>query len=424
MSLISSLYSGQTGLDTSSTELQVIGDNIANSNTIGFKSSRAAFEDMLAQNIIGGSDGAGLGSRVQQVQQILTQGSITSTGNVTDVALQGNGFFILQGPNGQYLTRDGQFTADKTGNIVNLGGLAVQGFPADQNGKLSGTLGNLSVGNAASLPNATTTVTLKANLQADAPVPAAFDPANPGGTSSFSASTQIFDAQGQEHDAQVYFRHTGSGAWEFHAMTDGGGVAGGTAGTPTEIASGTLTFDASGKLTAETQTSNFTPSTGTAAQPLNFNFGDATGTPGGTGVAGITQFAGASSITFAAQDGYGAGTLAGIAVDSSGSITGSFTNGESRLLGQVAVATVPAPDQLQKQSGNLYQVTPGAGQVSAGTAGQGGRGTIVAGALEQSNVDLAGQFVDMIVAQRAFQANSRTVTTADSLLQELMQMKR
>src|SRR5450432_2402567 len=128
MSLISSLYAGQTGLDTTSTSLQVIGDNIANSNTIGFKESRAAFEDLLAQNMIGGSGGGGLGARLQSVQQILTQGSITSTGNTTDVALQGNGFFMVNGPSGQFLTRDGQFTTDKTGVLTNLDGFAVQGF--------------------------------------------------------------------------------------------------------------------------------------------------------------------------------------------------------------------------------------------------------------------------------------------------------
>src|SRR5471032_2515612 len=162
MSLISSLYAGQTGLDTSSTELQVIGDNIANSNTIGFKESRAAFEDLLAQNMIGGSDeGGGLGSRLQAVQQLLTQGSITSTGNATDLALQGNGFFVVQGASGQYLTRDGQFTVDKSGNMVNLDGLDVQGFPADATGKVSGSMGNLNVGTATSLPNHTSNITLK-----------------------------------------------------------------------------------------------------------------------------------------------------------------------------------------------------------------------------------------------------------------------
>jgi flagellar hook protein FlgE len=425
MSLISSLYAGQTGLDTSSTELQVIGDNIANSNTIGFKESRAAFEDLLAQNMIGGSNvGGGLGSRLQAVQQLLTQGSITNTGNATDLSLQGNGFFVVKGPAGQYLTRNGQFSVDKSGNLVNLDGLDVQGFQADASGTLSGLLGNLNVGTATSLPNATTSIMLKANLNADSAVPAAWDPANAEATSNFSSATQVYDSTGKEHDAQVYFRKNGTGDWEWHAMTDGSGVAGGTAGTASEIGAGTLTFDASGKLTAETQTSTFTPAGSTAAQPITFNFGDPLGTGTNTGTAGVTQFTGASATSFASQDGFAAGDLSGIAVDSTGRVTGSFTNGEARVLGAVAVATVPAPDQLLRQSGNLYQITPGAGQMSAGMASEGGRGSLVAGALEQSNVDLAGQFVEMIAAQRNFQANSRTVTTADSLLQELMQMKR
>lgn len=428
MSLISSLYAGETGLNTTSTDLATIGDNISNANTIGFKEGRAAFEDLLGESLGSGQGQVGMGSRLESIQRILSQGAITNTGNATDMALSGNGFFVVKGTAGgasqEFLTRAGQFTLDRNGLLVNLQGLHVQGFPADLNGTVSSSLGDLQVGNATSLPKATTNVALKANLQSDAPIAAPWDPLNPTGTSSFSTSATVYDSLGKQHQVQVYFRHTAAGAWDYHAMTDGSGVAGGTAGTPSEIATGALAFDAAGKLTSQTQTGSFTPAGSTTVQPLVFNFGDPTSVAGNTGVAGITQFAAASEVSFSSQDGFSAGSLANVAVDATGTVTGSFTNGQTRVLGEVAVATVPAGDQLQRVGGNLYGFSAGSGQMTAGVAGQGGRGTIVAGALEQSNVDLAGEFVRMIAAQRGFQANSKTVQASDQLLQELMQLKR
>jgi flagellar hook protein FlgE len=435
MSLTSSLYIGQSGLDSSSTQLSVIGDNIANANTIGFKQGRAAFEDLLGASMIPGGQ-AGLGSRLQAIQRLLAQGAITDTGVATDLSLSGGGFFVVKGQHdgesGQFLTRAGQFSLDKQGTLVNLSGLHVQGFAADANGALSGVLGDLQAGNAVSLPHATGTVTVKANLDASAAVLPAWDPANPATTANFSSSTTAFDSLGKEHQVQIYYRLTPqavpapvppSRTWEVHALTDGAGVAGGTAGTPVEIAAGTLTFDASGKLAAATQSGSFTPAGAVSPQALAFVFGDPTGA-GGTGVSGVTQFAAPSAVTFTSQDGYRSGTLSNLNIDATGTIQGAFSNGQTRVLGQVAVATVPAADQLERRGANLFGLTPGAGQLSAGQAGEGGRGSIIAGALEQSNVDLSAEFVRMISAQRAFQANSKTVQTADQLLQELMQLKR
>ncbi|BDG07975.1 flagellar hook protein FlgE [Anaeromyxobacter paludicola] len=426
MSLLSSMNAGTSGMQSASAELSVVSDNIANSNTVGFKAGRAAFEDVLSSSV-GGTE-TGLGSRLSGIQKMFMQGALTSTGVSTDLALQGNGMFVLKGSQGgqtgTFYSRAGQFTVDKDGYMVNLQGLKVQGFLADQSGQITSSSSDLLVGNASATPKATSAITVKANLQADATTPAAaWDPTDPSSTSNFSTSLTVYDSLGTAHQVQAFFRKTGTGAWDWHALTDGSGVAGGTAGTASEIASGTLSFDTSGKLTAVTQTSSFNPAGASGPQALSFNFGDPTGA-GGTGLAGITQFSAASATTFLGQDGYASGQLASIQVDATGTVTGVFSNGQSRPLGQVAVASFTAQDQLARVGGNLFTGTLAAGTPVIGTPGQGGRATITSGALEQSNVDLADQFVRMISAQRAFEANSKTITTTDQLLSELIQSKR
>jgi flagellar hook protein FlgE len=429
MSLLTSLSSGTTGLSSASAELAVIGDNIANANTVGFKAGRAAFEDALSQSVVGGAGQIGLGSRLQSVQKLITQGALSNTGVATDLALQGNGFFQVRGTTsdgrvGSYLTRAGQFTVDRDGFLVNLDGLRVQGYGADALGTVTSALGDLQVGNASSQPRATQEVTLRANLQADAPLAAAWDPANPAAGSNFSTSATVYDSLGKGYQVQVYFARTGAGAWTWHAMTDGGGV-GGTAGIPSEIATGTLAFDTQGRLTGSTQAAapTFNPAGAVAPQPLQFRFGTPVA-PGASGLAGLTQFASASASTFVGQDGYAPGELTHVQIDKKGTVLGVFTNGQTRALGQVGVARVAAADQLERVGGNLYGLTPASGEAVMGSAGEGGRAFISAGTLEQSNVDIAEQFVRMIAAQRAFEANSKTITTSDQLLSELIQMKR
>jgi flagellar hook protein FlgE len=430
MSLLTALYSGATGLEANSTELSVVGDNIANANTIGFKAARADFADQMAETLIGtgGNNGQrGLGTRVQMIQKLLTQGAINSTGISTDLAIQGGGFFVVSGNSGgqqgTYYTRSGQFNVDKDGFMTNMDGLRVQGYTADDSGLVNAAaLGDLKVGNAAALPKATTQVTVRANLDADAVPPAPFDAANAATTSNFSTSMTVFDSLGKGHQVDVFFRKNGAGDWEWHALSDGGGLAGGAPGTPTEVAGGTASFDSSGRLTATTGTSNFNPNGATNPQPLTFNFG--TPFPTGTGADGLTQFSGTSSASFLNQDGYASGDLARISVDSKGEIVGAFTNGQNRVLGQVALASFTAPDQLMRTGSNLYASVPSAGSPNVGQPSTAARGAIVAGALEQSNVDLASEFIRMIAAQRGFQANSKTLTTADSLLAELMTIKR
>ncbi|HET6149037.1 MAG TPA: flagellar hook protein FlgE [Polyangia bacterium] len=432
MSLISSLYTGATGLEANSTDLSVIGDNIANANTIGFKQSRAAFQDAMSQQMIGAGTALsqlGLGTRLEAVQKIITQGALTNTGLATDLAIDGNGFFVVSGAHngtdGQFYTRAGQFTLDNTGTLVNLEGLHVQGYTANTAGVVGTTPGDLAFGDTAWPAVATTTVGLKGNLSATTPIPIVpFDPLNPSTTSQASSSVTVYDSLGTAHQVDAYFVKTAAGAWDWHAMTDGGGLTGGIAGTPTEIANGTMTFDTSGNLSAmTTAATNFNPLDAVNPQPLTFNFGDPTGA-GGTGLLGLSQFANGSGMTQTSQDGFSAGSLTHVSIDKDGSVNGTFTNGQNRVLGRLATALVKAPDQMDRVGGNLFAATAGSGQATLGAAGSVGRGTIVAGALEQSNVDLANEFVRMIAAQRAYQANGKTITTADSLLQELMQIKR
>jgi len=432
MSIMTSLYSGWSGLRSNSTELAVIGDNIANVNTIGFKGSRAAFQDALAQSMLG-SGQVGMGTNLQSVQRIMGQGSLVNTGVATDMALQGDGFFVVKGTqNGvmsTYYTRAGQFTTDDAGYLVNLDGLRVQGFGADGTGNINSTLGDMKLGDLSSPPRATANVTLRGNLDAGATVPVApWDPLNPsasGATANynFKHSMTVHDSLGAAHQVDVHFIKTAAGAWSWHATTDGAGVQGGTAGTPTEIASGTLAYDSDGKLTTSTQAVNFNPLGATAPQPINFNFGDPTST-GGTGASGLSQYAGASAVAFNNQDGFASGTLAGLQVDTEGKVVASFSNGESRAVGQVAVAGFEAADQLKREGGNLFSQSRESGQANVGAPGTGGRGGVASGALEQSNVDMGEEFIRMIAAQRAFQANSKTIGTADQLLQELVSLKR
>jgi flagellar hook protein FlgE len=385
----------------------------------------------LFEQVIGAPGGGqiGLGANVQAIQRLITQGALASTGNATDLALQGNGLFVLRGnhngANGQYYSRAGQFTIDKDGFLVNLEALRLQGYPADAQGNVQGALGDLQVGAASSLANPTAEITIKAKLDPNATVQT-FDPANPSNTSNFNTSVTIYDSLGQAYDVTVYWNRTATGAWDWHAMVpDGAALTGGTAGAPAEIANGTLTFDTSGRLDTETQTATFNPINAVNPQPLTFDFGDPLST-GGTGLEGIVQNVGGNrnETTFTGQDGNAAGTLSSIQINNKGEVVGAFTNGSTRILGQVAVADFDAADRLTRVGGNLLFESNESGQPTIGAPASGGRASITAGALEQSNVDLANEFVRMISAQRGFQANSKTITTADQLLGELMQLKR
>ncbi|MCC6812216.1 MAG: flagellar hook protein FlgE [Deltaproteobacteria bacterium] len=431
MSISSSMNIGASGLSAHGDAIEITGDNIANANTIGFKGSRATFEDVMGQTVLGsGGQPArtGMGVRLGPVEKNFDQGSLQNTGAVTDLALDGSGFFVYAGTQGgvtgDFYSRAGQLHIAQDGTLQNPQGMRLQGHPVDAQGQLQASVGDLRVANTTLPPLATANATINANLDSGATVPAAFSTADPYGTSSFSTSVTAYDSLGNARKIDVFFRNAGGGTYEWYALTDGSNVTGGTAGTPFQGANGTLTFNTSGALdtvTGNASTWNFLGAT--AGQALNFDFGDAIAA-GGTGLAGSTQFAGASTVQKLEQDGYSAGTIRGISIGDDGVITGSFSNGQKRTIGQVVVATFPSDAGLDRLGSSMFGQTAASGAAMLGDPSTGARGRVVSGSLEQSNVDLGKEFVDLIALQRGFQANSKIVTTADEMLQETMQLKR
>jgi len=445
MSLVTSLYVGQSGLDASTTELSVVGDNIANSSTVGFKAARTVFSDEMAQQLVGANGQMGLGVSTMTIQKLFSQGGFTTTGLSTDVAIQGNGMLVVKGNqggvDGTFYTRNGQLTIDKDGYLTNLNGLRVQGLQADAAGTVtSGLLGDLEVGNASAPAKATDNITIRGNLDQTAAVTdPTFSAADAKDTSNFNTTMTVYDSLGNAIQLNIYFckkdpanatNPADSGEWTYHVLTDGGNLsvdgAGNatTAGTASEVATGELDFDNQGRLTTNNTTlNNFNPKNASAPQNLTFNFGNGTST-GGSGLDGLTQYAATSAVSFVTQEGSSSGSLSSISIGQDGTITGGFTNGQTRTLGQFILANFKAPDQLQRIGSTLYTETPQSGSPTLGTPSTADRGSINAGTLEQSNVDISAEFIRMIAAQRNFEANSKTLTTADQLLAELMQIKR
>lgn len=429
MSILQTLNTGATGLQSNGEALGVVSDNIANANTIGFKRSRADFQDMVATASKSQTSQVGGGSAIAKIQSMWNQGAMLSTGSSTDLALSGDGFFVVNGTTsgvtGNFYTRAGQFNLDKNGYVTNVDGLKLQGYPADGHGQIMGTLGDLRVGPTALPATATSAVKLGVNLDSTVAVPSApFDPVNAAATSNFSGPVTLYDSLGNAHQSTVYFAKTADGVFDWHATVDGGEITGGTKGTPSEGASGTLTFGTNGELldaTTASSTWNFVGAT--QGQTVSFDFGT-TVTAGGTGLDGTTSNASSSNVSATTQDGFAAGAVTGISVSATGVVTGSFTNGQRRTLGQVAVANFKSDDGLQRASQGLYAQTDASGEALMGTASTGGRGAISSGSLEQSNVDIGAEFVDLISFQRGFSANAKVIQTADQMYGELVDLKR
>jgi flagellar hook protein FlgE len=423
------MYAAASGLSASSDQLSVVGDNIANSGTVGFKASRIVFADAMTQSLIGGTGEMGLGTRTLAVQKMMAQGAFTTTNQDTDVAIQGTGMFVLKGnyagSTGTFYSRAGQFTTDKDGYLVSLQGLRLQGMQASGGELQSGVLGDLQVGNATAPAKPTDNITVRGNLDAQAtPTQGIWDAANAKGTSNFSTSMVVYDSLGKPVQMDIYFCMDTVGNWNYHAITDGGNLTGGTAGTAQEVGSGVLAFDTEGRLISNTPNpSDFQPLNANQNQPLTFDFGVGTA-EGGTGLDGLTQYAADSAMSFVTQAGFASGSLSRLAITSDGKITGGFTNGQSRVLGQIVLCNFKAVDQLGRVGGSLYSETSASGPGTVGAPATADRGSLTAGSLEQSTVDIAGEFISMIAAQRSFEANSKTLTTADSLLGTLMQVRR
>ena len=426
MSITNSLYIGISGLQAHGDAISVVGDNIANASTIGYKRNRAGFADMLGGEL--NSQRMGGGVRMSGTQTMWEQGAVTQTGSSLDLAIRGGGLFVVKGTHGgqtaQYYTRDGRFHLDNQGFVTNQGGLRLQGFAIDGTGTRALTAGDLPLGARQSPPVATAQSTMAVNLDANAPAMPPFDPANPNTTSNFATSETVYDSLGAAHHVDVFFRSQGAGSWEFHAMVDGADLTGGTPGAPTEIANGTLTFNAFGALdTQAVAASSADFVNANPGQVIAFNFGDDIAS-GGTGKAGSTQNAAASSVLSLDVDGHSAGKLTDIQISDDGKIRGLFDNGDKIDIAQLALADFANEEGLTRLGDGLVAETPASGSPLIDVPGTGARGAISSGALEASNVDLGNELVTLIAFQRAFQANAKTVTTADEMMAEINNLKR
>ncbi len=421
--MITSMYTAVSGLNAEDTALSVIGNNIANQNTIGFKGSNSNFGDVLSSEVDGMQVGSG--ARVDEIKPLFTQGSLETTSNALDMAIEGNGFYVVNGSSGERYTRAGQFSMDKSGNIVDSQGDVLQGYQVDSNGNITGTIGDMNLTVSQIPPVPTSKATIKLNLQSTAPVTAAFSlTGGPGGTPTnydYSTTMTAYDVQGVDHQITAYFTNLGSGSWTANYVYNN------AAGVPT-LATGAgnpqnLTFNSSGALTSDSAdpvvTFGFASS-----QNITFDYGTAINAPeSGSGLDGTTQFASDFAVENITSDGSPAGTMDSYAIDKNGVITGTFTNGQKKTLGQVILANFDSPTNLQQLDGNLFVQTVDSGQALTGKPQTGGLGSVNSGSLEESNVDISDQFVKMIAAQSGYEANSKMITTMDQLLQTLVNMK-
>jgi flagellar hook protein FlgE len=399
------MFSAVSGLRSHQAMMDVVGNNIANVNTAGYKSSAVVFEDLLSQvlkgagsqNGNGGTNPAqvGLGVRVADISTSFTQGTSQLTGRTTDLAIQGDGFFVVKNAGQTLYTRAGNFTFDSGGTMVNPNGAVVQGWLADSSGKVdtnsTPTGLKLPIGQILA-PQRTQNVAIGGTVPADTAV---------GG--SVVTSISVFDRQGTEVPLQVTWTKTAADTWTAAASTPAG-AAGST----------TVAFDpATGVPTPSSLT--VTPA-GSFGGSITVDLADST-TP-------LREFAGKSTIAAVHQDGYTTGSLQSFTISQEGLISGAFSNGLTQPVGQVALAAFTNPAGLEKAGDTMYRTSVNSGVAQVGTAGGGGRGILSGGTLEMSNVDLSQEFTNLIVAERGFQANSRVITASDELLQDLVNLKR
>jgi flagellar hook protein FlgE len=416
---MSSFSIALSGLTADSDALDVVGNNLANLNTTGYKNNDVSFYDLLQQSIAGGSTQIGGGVSAPQTERVFSQGSIQATGNNYDAAIDGNGFFVVQDPNGQTLyTRAGNFSLDANGNIVTATGQFVQGWTAE-NGVLntSGPVGTITIpSNALQTPSATQNMSLSLNLNAAGVVN------QPSG--SFSTSIQVFDSLGVSHDLTVSFTEASPGNWTYNVDIPGQDLTSGTAGTPSNVATGTLTFDANGNLTSPTAPAQVPISItglsdGASDMTVNWNLA----TQAGNGTPLITQYAATSAVSASTQDGVPASQVTQVSIANGGAITAQFSNGNQVVIGQLALASVSNPDSLISVGQNNYEVGAGTATPVVGVPGTGTLGQVDGGSLETSTVDIATQFTNLIVYQNSYEANSKVISTVDQITQNLLNLQ-
>jgi flagellar hook protein FlgE len=421
--MMKALFAAIAGLQNHITYMDVVGNNIANVNTQGFKASRVTFQDMLTQTISGASaptearggtnpQQVGLGMKIGGVDVLHTQGSLQATGRNTDFAIQGSGFFIMRDGARTFYTRDGAFDVAVTGELVNpTNGYKVQGWRADTNGvtDIDQPLGSIIIPLGQSIAaQETSMVTLQGNLASGADV-----------ADSFSTTIDVFDSLGAAHPVTVTFTKTASNAWSV-AATSVHFQADGDPAVSLPNPALNIEFDANGRLQ--------TPASGNLQLPLvihsSFTDGAGASINVAVNIENLTQFSGPGTVTPTFNNGFSAGSLMTFSVGPGGDITGIFSNGTTRPLGQIAMAQFTNPAGLSKAGSNLYEATSNSGVPGIGTPGTGGRGSIGAGVLEGSNTDLAREFTNVVIAQRGFQASSRIISTSDQMLEGLVNLIR
>lgn len=398
-----------SGLNAASSDLEVTANNVANVNTTGFKMSRAQFAEVFAvgtQSV--GSSASGSGVRLSAVAQQFTQGNIDFTDNALDLAIGGEGFFVLSDGGARSYSRAGAFGVDNQGNVVNAQGSRLQAYPFAGNGLFNtGTPQDLTLTTGANPPQATTIATFGINLPANAAVPLnpVFDPADPA-SFNHTTSVTVYDSLGAAHTATVYFiKDAAINTWNTQVEIEGNPVAG---AVPIVFASdGSLASPAGGQMPLAA----YNPGTGAADIQMALNFGTA------------TQFGSSFGVNSLSQDGFTTGRLTGVSVDPEGIVFARFTNGQSTSLGKLALANFVNPQGLQQLGDTTWGESFQSGDALLGEAGTASFGNIQSGALESSNVDLTAQLVQMITAQRNFQANAQMISTADTVTQTVINIR-
>ena len=429
MALTGALFAGVSGINSNGNAMNIIG--IANSNTVGFKSSRAVFFDLMSADI--GGTKVGLGSRLASSDRLFVQGGVETTNSTTDMAIQGRGLFILKDAQGEtFYSRAGEFSVDKDGNLANPAGLAVQGIKLDANGNPISGLTNIVINQIVVPPAETSEIDLAANLNATATTPTAAIPTDAAGTedtpanwfaaSNFSTVITVYDSLGQAHDLTYLFRKTATpNEWDYRVVANSNEITGGTAGDLQQVtgAGGHLVFNPDGSLQLAGST---IPATG----PITWVDGANPQTITGANMVftGTTQFALPSSVSQVTQNGSQSGILKGITIGNDGVITGQFTTGGTQPLFRIALGDFANPQGLQHVGNSLFLQSPDSGPVLVGSPGDGSFGTVLSGSLELSTVDLAAEFVKMVTTQRGFQASSRIITVTDTLMEEVSNLKR
>lgn len=427
MSILASLYTGVSGLSAHGQALGVTADNIANAGTTGFKASRAEFQDIIAKNLKGilGGNQIGRGVKIGSVNPVLNQGNVDSTERSTDLAISGDGYFKVRGSEGDSFTRDGAFKFNREGYLITNDNQLVQGFQTDEHGKILNKVGDIRFPRALIPAKATKEIKMDLNLDSRLEPTKKFDIKDPYATSHYSTGVELFDTQGNKHLVTMFFNKTADRTWEWKGLVDGKEVTGAEEGVLAEVCSGKLVFTQDGKLDSQETTNMELNFKGGALQnqQVKFNFGDAI-QEGGKGIDGSKQYGKESDLISWNQDGAAAGTITNLSFNDEGVLTAVYSNGEARDLAQIALAKFENPESLYKLGNNRLKESRDSGTPALGAPLRAGRGKIFAKSLERSTVDLAAEFVQLIQGQRNFQANAKTITTTDEMLNEIIQLKR